>query len=147
MLRGQALKSLESLDSPKVLEDAQDSHKLENWPKVVPANGHDSSLQKQGKTEQHQQNKSINGPIVVAKKNEKNSFEDVQHAQPDVGTADSLDKKSSVQPQKKHAFRMSALEVHSLLSCYLLSSFLALNWSLTVLQQILALLVHLVDIW
>lgn len=110
MLRGQALKSLESLDSPKVLEDAQDSHKLENWPKVVPANGHDSSLQKQGKTEQHQQNKSINGPIVVAKKNEKNSFEDVQHAQPDVGTADSLDKKSSVQPQKKHAFRMSALE-------------------------------------
>uniref|UniRef100_M1C5T8 Proteophosphoglycan ppg4 n=1 Tax=Solanum tuberosum TaxID=4113 RepID=M1C5T8_SOLTU len=110
MLRGQALKSLESLDSPKLLQNAQDSHKLENWSKVIPTNGHDSSLQKQGKIEQHRQNESINRPTVVAKNNEKNSFEDAQHAQPGVETADSLDKKSSVPPQKKHAFRMSALE-------------------------------------
>ncbi|XP_049354914.1 nuclear pore complex protein NUP1-like isoform X1 [Solanum verrucosum] len=110
MLRGQALKSLESLDSPKLLQSAQDSHKLENWSKVIPTNGHDSSLQKQGKIEQHRQNESINRPPVVAKNNEKNSFEDAQHAQPGVETADSLDKKSSVPPQKKHAFRMSALE-------------------------------------
>ncbi|XP_004240192.1 nuclear pore complex protein NUP1-like [Solanum lycopersicum] len=107
MLRGQALKSLESLDSPKLLQSAQDSHKLENWSEVIPTNDHDSSLQKQGVIEQHRQNKSINRPTVVPKKNEKNSFED---AQPGVETADSLDKKSSVQPQKKHAFRMSALE-------------------------------------
>ncbi|XP_059317599.1 nuclear pore complex protein NUP1-like isoform X2 [Lycium ferocissimum] len=110
MLRGQALKSLESLDSPKLLQSAQDSHKLENWSKVVPTNAHDSSLQKQGKIEQHRQNKSINGSIVVVKNNEKKSFEDAQHAQPGVETADSLDQQSSAQPQKKHAFRMSALE-------------------------------------
>ncbi|KAK6790337.1 hypothetical protein RDI58_014137 [Solanum bulbocastanum] len=110
MLFGQALKSLESLDSPKLLQSAQDSHKLENWSKVIPTSSHDSSLQKQGKIEQHRQNESINRPTVVAKNNEKNSFEDAQHAQPGVETADSLDKKSSVQRQKKHAFRMSALE-------------------------------------
>ncbi|XP_055811374.1 nuclear pore complex protein NUP1-like isoform X2 [Solanum dulcamara] len=108
MLRRQALKS--SLDSPKLLQGAQDSHKLENWSKVIPTNGHDSSLQKQGEIEQHGQNESINRSTVVAKNNEKNSFEDAQHAQPGVETADSLDKKSPVQPQKKHAFRMSALE-------------------------------------
>lgn len=107
MLRGQALKSLESLDSPKLLQSAQDDHKLENWSKVVPTNAHDSSLQKQCKIDQHPQNKSINGSTVVAKNNEKISFED---AQPGVETADSLDKNSSAQPQKKHAFRMSALE-------------------------------------
>ncbi|TMW96091.1 hypothetical protein EJD97_007924 [Solanum chilense] len=110
MLRGQALKSLESLDSPKLLQSAQDSHKLENWSEVIPTNDHDSSLQKQGVIEQHRQNKSISRPTVVPKKSEKNSFEDAQLAQPGVETADSLDKKSSVQPQKKHAFRMSALE-------------------------------------
>ncbi|KAG5607776.1 hypothetical protein H5410_029268 [Solanum commersonii] len=110
MLRGQALKSLESLDSPKLLQSAQDSHKLENWSKVIPTNGHDSSLQKQGKIEQHRQNESINRSTVVAKNNEKISFEDAQQVQPCVETADSLDKKSSVQPQKKHAFRMSAPE-------------------------------------
>ncbi|MCD7447201.1 hypothetical protein HAX54_026320 [Datura stramonium] len=110
MLRGQALKSLESLDSPKLLQSAQDSHKLEISPKVVPTNAHDSSLQKQGKIEQLRQNKSINGSTVVMKNNEKVSFEDAQHAQPGVGNADSLDNKYSAQPQKKHAFRMSALE-------------------------------------
>ncbi|KAK4353392.1 hypothetical protein RND71_028910 [Anisodus tanguticus] len=110
MLRGQALKILESLDSPKLLQSAQDIHKLENWSKVVPTNAHDSSLQKQDKIEQHQQNKSINGSTVVAENNEKLSSEDAQHAQPGVETADSLDKRPSAQPQKKHAFRMSALE-------------------------------------
>ncbi|KAJ8540321.1 hypothetical protein K7X08_030240 [Anisodus acutangulus] len=110
MLRGQALKSLESLDSPKLLQSAQDSHELENWFKVVPTNAHDSSLQKQDKIEQHRQNKSIYGSTVVARNNEKLSSDDAQHAQPGVETADSLDKRSSAQPQKKHVFRMSALE-------------------------------------
>ncbi|KAK4353656.1 hypothetical protein RND71_025850 [Anisodus tanguticus] len=102
--------SLESLDSPKLLQSAQDSHELENWFKVVPTNAHDSSLQKQDKIEQHRQNKSIYGSTVVARNNEKLSSDDAQHAQPGVETADSLDKRSSAQPQKKHVFRMSALE-------------------------------------
>ncbi|CAN4105874.1 unnamed protein product [Withania somnifera] len=110
MLHGQALKSLKSLDSPKPLQSAQDGHKLENWSEVVPTNAHDSSLQKQGKIDQHPQNKFINGSTVIAKNNEKISFEDAQHAQPSLETDDSLDKNSSAQPQKQHAFRMSALE-------------------------------------
>ncbi|PHT60410.1 hypothetical protein CQW23_02773 [Capsicum baccatum] len=110
MLRGQALKSLESLDSPKLLQSAQESHKLENWSTVVPTNAHDSSLQKQDKMEQHRQNESINGSIVVAKNNEKISLEDAQHVQQGVEAAESLNKESSTRPQKKHAFRMSALE-------------------------------------
>ncbi|PHT60408.1 hypothetical protein CQW23_02771 [Capsicum baccatum] len=111
MLRGQALKSLESLDSPKLLQSAQESHKLENWSTVVPTNAHDSSLQKQDKMEQHRQNESINGSIVVAKNNEKISLEDAQHVQQGVEAAESLNKESSTRPQKKHAFRMSALEL------------------------------------
>ncbi|KAM3345374.1 nuclear pore complex protein NUP1 [Capsicum galapagoense] len=110
MLRGQALKSLESLDSPKLLQSAQESHKLENWSTVVPTNAHDSSLQKQDKMEQHRQNESINGSTVVAKNNEKISLEDAQHVQQGVEAAESLNKESSTRPQKKHAFRMSALE-------------------------------------
>ncbi|PHT48926.1 26S proteasome non-ATPase regulatory subunit 1 -like protein A [Capsicum baccatum] len=173
MLRGQALKSLESLDSPKLLQSAQESHKLENWSTIVPTNAHDSSLQKQDKMEQkgkgrpgsyllrrcrggrgphwpylrvltpallkgrfepptwhttvskltaeprpalqdkmeqHRQNESINGSTVVAKNNEKISLEDAQHVQQGVEAAESLNKESSTRPQKKHAFRMSALE-------------------------------------
>ncbi|PHT82511.1 hypothetical protein T459_15526 [Capsicum annuum] len=110
MLRGQALKSLESLDSPKLLQSAQESHKLENWSTVVPTNAHDSSLQKQDKMEQHRQNESINGSTVVAKNNEKISLEDAQHVQQGVEAAESLNKESSTRPQQKHAFRMSAPE-------------------------------------
>ncbi|KAM3302753.1 hypothetical protein P3S67_013783 [Capsicum chacoense] len=110
MLRGQALKSLESMDSPKLLQSAQESQKLENWSTIVPTNAHDSSLQKQDKMEQHRQNESINGSTVVAKNNEKISLEHAQHVQQGVEAAESLIKESSTRPQKKHAFRMSALE-------------------------------------
>ncbi|KAM3268484.1 hypothetical protein P3S67_031425 [Capsicum chacoense] len=106
MLRGQALKSLESLDSPKLLQSEQESHKLENWSTIVPTNAHDSSLQKQDKMEQHRQNESINGSTVVAKNNENFSLEVAQNVQQGVEAAESLNKESSTRP----AFRMSVLE-------------------------------------
>nr|BAO49708.1 nuclear pore complex protein Nup136d [Nicotiana benthamiana] len=111
MLHGQALKSLESLDSPKLLHSAQDnSHKLENLSKVFPTDAHDSSLQKQGKIEQNGQGISISESTVLRKNVAKCSLEDAQHAQLVLENADSLDKMSAAQPQKKQAFRMSAHE-------------------------------------
>ncbi|XP_009760222.1 nuclear pore complex protein NUP1-like [Nicotiana sylvestris] len=111
MLHGQALKSLESLDSPKLLHIAQDnSHKLENLSKVFPTDAHDSSLQKQGKIEQNGQRISISESTVLRKNDAKCSLEDAQHAQLVLENADSLDKMSAAQPQKKQAFRMTAHE-------------------------------------
>ncbi|XP_016437971.2 nuclear pore complex protein NUP1 isoform X1 [Nicotiana tabacum] len=108
MLHGQALKSLESLDTLKLLHSAQDnSHKLENLSKVFPTDAHDSSLQKHGKIEQNGQRRSINESTVVRKNDAKCSLEDAQLV---LENADSLDKTSAVQPQKKQAFRMSAHE-------------------------------------
>ncbi|KAK4708092.1 hypothetical protein R3W88_029017 [Solanum pinnatisectum] len=102
MLHGRALRSLEDLDSPKLLQSAQDSYKLENWSKIFSPNPRES------KQSEIKQNGHSSESTAIANKDTVFSFKDTQ---PNVQT-NSLEKnKSAVQhPYKKRAFKMSAYE-------------------------------------
>ncbi|KAL3323882.1 hypothetical protein AABB24_038185 [Solanum stoloniferum] len=102
MLHGRALRSLEDLDSPKLLQSAQDSYKLENWSKIFSPNPRES------KQSEIKQNGHSSESTAIANKDTIFSFKDTQ---PNVET-NSLEKnKSAVQhPYKKRAFKMSAYE-------------------------------------
>ncbi|KAJ8551607.1 hypothetical protein K7X08_021622 [Anisodus acutangulus] len=105
MLHGRALRSLEDLDSPKLLQSVQDSYKLENWSKILSPN---PSELKQSEIKQNGYKSSVSESTVIAKKDAIFSFKDTQ---PIVET-NSLEKiKSASQPpHKKRAFKMSAYE-------------------------------------
>ncbi|XP_010312503.2 nuclear pore complex protein NUP1 isoform X1 [Solanum lycopersicum] len=102
MLHGRALRSLEDLDSPKLLQSGQDSYKLENWSKVLSPNPRES------KQSEIKQNGHASESTAIANKDTIFSFKDTQ---PNV-EANSLEKnKSAAQhPYKKRAFKMSAYE-------------------------------------
>ncbi|XP_022859630.1 nuclear pore complex protein NUP1-like isoform X2 [Olea europaea var. sylvestris] len=51
MLHGQALRSLEHVESSKLLQDVHDDHKLEDWPIVTLHDAHDFSSQTKGRVE------------------------------------------------------------------------------------------------
>ncbi|MCD9645868.1 hypothetical protein HAX54_035178 [Datura stramonium] len=106
MLHGRALRSLEDLDSPKLLQSAQDSYsyKLENWSKILSPNPSESKL---SDIKQNGHKSSVS-ESTIAKDHTIFSFKDTQ---PIVET-NSLEKnKSAAQPpQKKRAFKMSAYE-------------------------------------
>ncbi|XP_055831345.1 nuclear pore complex protein NUP1-like isoform X2 [Solanum dulcamara] len=106
MLHGRALRSLEDLDSPKLLQSAQDSYKLENWSKVFSPNPREKS--KQSEIKQNGHTSSVSESTAIAKKDTIFSFKDTQ---PNV-ESNSLEKnKSAAQPpHKKRAFKMSAYE-------------------------------------
>uniref|UniRef100_A0A0V0IZ93 Putative nucleoporin-like n=1 Tax=Solanum chacoense TaxID=4108 RepID=A0A0V0IZ93_SOLCH len=102
MLHGRALRSLEDLDSPKLLQNAQDSYKLENWSKILSPNPRES------KQSEIKQNGHSSESTAIANKDTIFSFKDTQ---PNSET-NSLEKnKSAAQhPYKKRAFKMSAYE-------------------------------------
>ncbi|KAJ8526333.1 hypothetical protein K7X08_028810 [Anisodus acutangulus] len=105
MLHGRALRSLEDLDSPKLLQSAQDSYKLENWSKILSPNPCES---KQSEIKQNGYKSSVSESTVLAKKDTIFSFKDTQP----IAETNSLEKnKSAAQPpHKKRAFKMSAYE-------------------------------------
>ncbi|XP_060186110.1 nuclear pore complex protein NUP1 [Lycium barbarum] len=105
MLHGRALRSLEDLDSPKLLQSAQNSYKLENWSKILSPNPSES---RQSEFKRNGHKSSVSESTVIAKKDTIFSFKDTQ---PNVET-NSLEKnKSAAQPPlKKRAFKMSAYE-------------------------------------
>lgn len=105
MLHGRALRSLEVLDSPKLLHSAQDRYKLENWSKVFSPNPKES---KQSEIKLNGLKSSVGESTAIAKRDTIFSFKDTQ---PNV-EANSLEKnKSAAQPPlKKRAFKMSAYE-------------------------------------
>nr|BAO49705.1 nuclear pore complex protein Nup136a [Nicotiana benthamiana] len=103
MLHGRALRSLEDLDSPKLLQSAHDSYKLENWSKIFPYNPCEPT---QGETEQIG-GSSASESTAKGKNDTIFSFKDTQ---PIVETNSAENKSATQPPHKKRAFKMSAHE-------------------------------------
>ncbi|XP_075084483.1 uncharacterized protein LOC107818101 isoform X2 [Nicotiana tabacum] len=103
MLHGRALRSLEDLDSPKLLQSAHDSYKLENWSKIFPPNPREP---KQGEIEQNGRS-SASESAAKGKNDTIFSFKDTQ---PTVETNSTVNKSATQPPPKKLAFKMSAHE-------------------------------------
>ncbi|KAI8029448.1 Nuclear pore complex protein NUP1 [Camellia lanceoleosa] len=110
MLRGQALRSLEDVDSSKILQNAKDNNKLEDMHNTCLPDAHDTSSQKQDKVEENGPKKFVSremfAPAVIS-----NTTISVKDTVIGVKTADSILTPSLTQrPQKKRAFQMSAHE-------------------------------------
>ncbi|OIT37994.1 PREDICTED: nuclear pore complex protein NUP1 isoform X2 [Nicotiana attenuata] len=103
MLHGRALRSLEDLDSPKLLQSARDSYKLENWSKIFPPNPREA---KQGEIEQNGRS-SASESAAKGKNDTIFSFKDTQ---PTVETNSMVNQSATQPPPKKRAFKMSAHE-------------------------------------
>ncbi|CAN4114467.1 unnamed protein product [Withania somnifera] len=105
ILHGRVLRSLEDLDSSKLLQSAQDSDKLENWSKVLSPKPSES---KQNEIKQNGHKSSVSESTAIAKKDAFFSFKETQ---PIVEIISLEKSKSAVQPPlKKRAFKMSAYE-------------------------------------
>ncbi|PHU27770.1 hypothetical protein BC332_06102 [Capsicum chinense] len=105
MLRGRTLRSLEDLDSSKLLQSAQDSYKLENWSKIFSPNPSES---KQGEIKQNGHKSSVSESPSIVQKDTIFSFKDTQLI---VETNSPEKDMSAAQPPlKKRAFKMSAYE-------------------------------------
>ncbi|KAL7252618.1 hypothetical protein ACSBR1_007228 [Camellia fascicularis] len=110
MLRGQALRSLEDVDSSKILQNAKDNNKLEDMHNTYLPDARDTSSQKQDKVEENGPKKFVShemfAPAVIS-----NTTISVKDTVIGVKTADSILTPSLTQrPQKKRAFQMSAHE-------------------------------------
>lgn len=128
MLHGKALRSLETVESPKFLENGRDNNKLVTLFDTVLPDALDTTSQKQNKVEE-------NGPLklvapcdrslpVVNNMGYKATNKDTS---PSVKTADSAVMNSVTHPpQKKRAFQMSAHEV----MCFFMSLLVCLDTSL-----------------
>nr|BAO49706.1 nuclear pore complex protein Nup136b [Nicotiana benthamiana] len=103
MLHGRALRSLEDLDSPKLLQSAHDSYKLENWSKIFPPNPCEP---KQGDIEQNGRS-SARESAAKGKNDTIFSFKDTQ---PTVEPNSTVNKSATQPPPKKRTFKMSAHE-------------------------------------
>ncbi|CAA3007911.1 Hypothetical predicted protein [Olea europaea subsp. europaea] len=111
MLHGQALRSLEHVESSKLLQDVHDDHKLEDWPIVTLHDAHDFSSQTKGRVEPR-------GPKDFAIPLDKSTLAtnndttgSLKASVPSVEAFDSVNKNFAAQPpQRKQAFRMSAQE-------------------------------------
>lgn len=110
MLHGQALKSLENLDSSKILENVQDNNKISDVLTACVPDAQDSTFQKPDKVE-NGPTKVFDGTVSIVK-NVETAFSSNDMV-PSVKTADNSMKYSSIHPppQKKQAFQMSAHEV------------------------------------
>ncbi|XP_075496684.1 nuclear pore complex protein NUP1 isoform X2 [Primulina tabacum] len=109
MLRGQALRSMEGVDSSKLLLAVQDDQKLEDRSDVALSHDRDSTFERTGKVE----NGDKETVIVSAMLNPavKNEFLESSSIPGPSITADSAVKNSVAErPQTKRAFRMSAQE-------------------------------------
>ncbi|CAN4126362.1 unnamed protein product [Withania somnifera] len=105
MLHGRALRSLEDLDSSKLLLSTQDSCKLENWSKLLSPSPSES---KQSEIKQNGHKSFVSESTATEKKDTIFSFKD---SQPIVETNSLKKSKSAAQPPlKKRAFKMSAYE-------------------------------------
>ncbi|KAL0401461.1 UNVERIFIED_CONTAM: Nuclear pore complex protein [Sesamum latifolium] len=102
VLSGQALRSMEDVDSSKLRLDVLDDHKLLDRPNSTLLDARDTISPKQGKVED-------NGPKGSVMNND--SAVSLTSSGPSTGTADPVVKNGASQPpQKMRAFRMSAQE-------------------------------------
>ncbi|XP_028086924.1 nuclear pore complex protein NUP1 isoform X3 [Camellia sinensis] len=127
MLRGQALRSLEDVDSSKILHNAKDNNKLEDMHNTCLPDARDTSSQKQDKVEENGPKKFVSremfAPAVIS-----NTTISVKDTVIGVKTADSILTPSLTQrPQKKQAFQMSAHEVGGVAFLRPCSDFLELD--------------------
>ncbi|RVW78767.1 Nuclear pore complex protein NUP1 [Vitis vinifera] len=111
MLRGQALKSLENVDSSKILENVPNNNKLSDMLTACVPDARDSTFQKPDKV-QNGPTKFFDGSISVV--NNVDTTTSSKGTMPSVKTADSAMMNSAIHPptQKKRAFQMSAHEVY-----------------------------------
>ncbi|KAG8380702.1 hypothetical protein BUALT_Bualt06G0043400 [Buddleja alternifolia] len=111
MLSGQALRSMEFVDSSKFLLDVQDDHKLGDRSNAALPDARDSTSQKQGKLEENGLKESVVSSVTWNPAMNNDSAVSLKAPGPSSGTSDSAVKNGPSQPpQKKRAFRMSAQE-------------------------------------
>ncbi|KAF7148749.1 hypothetical protein RHSIM_Rhsim03G0094000 [Rhododendron simsii] len=111
MLRGQALRSLEYVDSSKILQNALESHKLEELCDTSQLDAHETTSQKQDKIEENGPEKFIVCHETVAPVGICGTMVSVNDSVAGVHTAGSVVTATATQPpQKKWAFHMSADE-------------------------------------
>lgn len=112
MLRGQALRSLENVDSSKILQNALDSYKLEELRDTSQLDACETTSQKQDEVEENGPKMSIVSREAEAPAVTRGAMVSVKDNVAGVHTADSVVTAPLTQPtQKKWAFHMSAHEV------------------------------------
>lgn len=112
MLRGQALRSLEYVDSSKILQNALESHKLEELCDTSQLDARETTSQKQDKIEENGPEKFIVCHETLAPVGICGTMVSVNDSVAGVHTAGSVVTATATQPpQKKWAFHMSADEV------------------------------------
>ncbi|KAI8563335.1 hypothetical protein RHMOL_Rhmol03G0104200 [Rhododendron molle] len=111
MLRGQALRSLEYVDSSKILQNALESHKLEELCDTSQLDARETTSQKQDKIEENGPEKFIVSHETLAPVGICGTMVSVNDSVAGVHTAGSVVTATATQPpQKKWAFHMSADE-------------------------------------
>ncbi|XP_058208006.1 nuclear pore complex protein NUP1-like isoform X2 [Rhododendron vialii] len=111
MLRGQALRSLEYVDSSKILQNALESHKLEELCNTSQLDADEMTSHKQDKIEENGPEKFIGCHETVAPVGICGTMVSVNDSVAGVHTAGSVVTATATQPpQKKWAFHMSADE-------------------------------------
>ncbi|KAL6494280.1 hypothetical protein OROGR_031080 [Orobanche gracilis] len=110
MLSGQALRSMEDVDSSKLMLDLQDGHKLGDRSNATLAEARDFSMQKEEKVEENGPKESVAPSDKWSPVANIDSVVSSKASMPSSSTTDSISKTGASQPQKKRAFRMSAEE-------------------------------------
>ncbi|KAL6493770.1 hypothetical protein OROGR_032105 [Orobanche gracilis] len=110
MLSGQALRSMEDVDSSKLMLDLQDDHKLGDRSNATLAEARDFSMQKEEKVEENGPKESVVPSDKWSPVANIDSVVSSKASMPSSSTTDSISKTGASQPQKKRAFRMSAEE-------------------------------------
>ncbi|GER56677.1 nucleoporin-related [Striga asiatica] len=109
MLSGQALRSMEDVNSSKLL-DVQDDHMLGDKSNITLADAHDFSMQKKEKIEENGPKEHVDSldkwhPVL-----HNDSVVSLKASMPSTSASGSTVKTGASHPQKKRAFRMSAQE-------------------------------------
>lgn len=106
MLHGQALRSLERLDSSRLLQSASNTYEAHNHANATLPDSSDSKLLKLGSVEENRPTDFVDTVNHVAKRDATFSSRDA------LASADSIHPKfAALHPEKKCAFKMSAPEV------------------------------------
>ncbi|KAL6545429.1 hypothetical protein OROGR_009303 [Orobanche gracilis] len=111
MLSGQALRSMEDVDSSKLMLDLQDDHKLGDRSNATLDEARNFSMQKQEKVEENGPKQSVAPSEKWSRVANIDSVVSAKASMPSSSASVSISKTGASQPpQKKRAFRMSAKE-------------------------------------
>ncbi|KAL2557922.1 Nuclear pore complex protein [Forsythia ovata] len=111
MLHGQALRSMEDVESSKLLQDVHDAHKLDDWPIVTLPDAHEFTSQIKGRVEPTGPKDFVIPPDMSTPAVNNDTTGSLKASGASVEAVDSVAKNFAAQPpQRKQAFRMSAQE-------------------------------------